>query len=41
MMVEGDFLAQPAPQVELSGPSSDYYQKKIAFERDRLQRWLA
>jgi sulfide:quinone oxidoreductase len=40
MMVEGNFLAQPAPQVELSGPSSDYYQKKIAFERERLQRWL-
>lgn len=41
MMVEGNFLAQPAPKVELSGPNSDYYQKKIDFERDRLQRWLA
>ena len=41
MMIEGNFLAQPAPQVELDGPNADYYQKKIAFERDRLQLWLA
>ena len=40
MMVKGRFLAQPAPDVELIGPSEQLLQDKYAFERDRLDTWF-
>jgi len=40
MMVEGEFLAQPEPRVELSPPNADYLRRKEAFERERLQSWF-
>jgi len=36
MKVEGQFLAQPAPQVSLTQASVEYLQEKVAFERARL-----
>jgi sulfide:quinone oxidoreductase len=41
VMVQGSFLAQPAPQVALTEPSRQYIEDKRAFETDRLQRWFA
>lgn len=38
--IVGDFLASPAPKVEVSPPSEDDYRKKIAFERVRLAAWF-
>lgn len=40
MMVHGDFMAQPSPQVELSAASDDYLRQKVEFERERLQEWF-
>lgn len=36
---EGNFLASPAPQITLRGPSSAYHQEKEKQERDWLDRW--
>ncbi|MBF6277238.1 MULTISPECIES: NAD(P)/FAD-dependent oxidoreductase [Nocardia] len=36
---EGDFLADPAPQVTLHEPSAAYHREKEQQERDWLQRW--
>jgi sulfide:quinone oxidoreductase len=41
MMVEGEFLASPAPQVRLSGPSRHFLEQKRAFESERLTSWFA
>jgi sulfide:quinone oxidoreductase len=41
LMVEGWFLARPAPQVTLTGPSLAYLQEKRAFETERLQAWFS
>jgi sulfide:quinone oxidoreductase len=41
MMVQGDFLADPAPQVVLTEPSPRYLQEKRDFEAQRLQSWFA
>ena len=40
MMVRGRFLADPAPQVELVGPSADLLEEKSRYERDRLETWF-
>lgn len=40
MLVRGNFLAQPAPEVELTAPSSDFVDEKWRFERDRLDTWF-
>lgn len=40
MLVRGRFLAAPAPQVELAGPSPEFAAAKVAFERERLERWF-
>ncbi|HEV3474678.1 MAG TPA: FAD/NAD(P)-binding oxidoreductase [Actinomycetota bacterium] len=37
--VSGDFLASP-PQVTIADPSPEHLESKIAFERERLDRWL-
>ncbi|MFP3854829.1 MAG: NAD(P)/FAD-dependent oxidoreductase [Anaerolineales bacterium] len=40
VMVEGDFLAVPAPQVTISEPSEDLLAEKYEFERIRLDTWF-
>jgi sulfide:quinone oxidoreductase len=40
MMVRGRFLAQPAPEVELLGPSAELLAQKAGYERDRLETWF-
>jgi sulfide:quinone oxidoreductase len=41
MMVEGQFLASPAPQVRLAGPSRHFLEQKRAFESERLTSWFS
>lgn len=41
MMVQGRFLAAPAPEVTLTEPSRQYLEEKRAFEAERLQAWFA
>lgn len=38
--IEGEFLASPAPSVAVAPPSAEGYEKKLAFERDRLAQWF-
>ena len=40
MLVRGNFLADPAPDVELTPPSRDFYELKSTFERERLDAWF-
>jgi len=40
MMIQGHFLAQPAPDVSLTEPTEQYLEDKIAFEADRLRAWF-
>lgn len=40
VMVEGEFLAQPQPRVELKAATTENVQKKEVFERERLQTWF-
>jgi hypothetical protein len=40
MLLGGEFLAQPAPEVSLTEATSEYYQQKLAFERERLSAWF-
>jgi sulfide:quinone oxidoreductase len=40
MMVRGRFLAEPAPEVELVGPSRELLEEKARFEADRLETWF-
>ncbi len=40
MMVKGRFLAEPAPDVQLIGPSAQLLEDKLAYERDRLETWF-
>jgi sulfide:quinone oxidoreductase len=38
--IVGEFLASPEPKVDVLPASDDNYQRKIAFERDRLSEWF-
>ncbi|MDX1437034.1 MAG: FAD/NAD(P)-binding oxidoreductase [Anaerolineales bacterium] len=40
MMVQGNFLAEPAPQVALSDQSAAYIEDKVKFEKQRLNNWF-
>jgi sulfide:quinone oxidoreductase len=40
MMVTGRFLAEPAPEVELVGPSAELLEEKHRYEQDRLDTWF-
>ena len=40
-MVQGDFLAAPAPAVQIAPPSPQIYQQKVDFEKTRLSTWFA
>jgi sulfide:quinone oxidoreductase len=39
--VEGDFYAEPRPEVALAAPSQEAFAAKQEWERDRLARWFA
>lgn len=39
-LVEGNFLAEPAPDVRLSEASEANFARKQAFEQERLEAWL-
>lgn len=40
MLVQGRFLAEPAPIVELTAPSADALESKHAYEAGRLEEWF-
>lgn len=40
MMVRGQFLAEPEPEVSLTEPSPEYLDDKRSFEIQRLQTWF-
>lgn len=40
MMVSGNFLAEPAPDVSLLEASEEHYRAKLEFERSRLEAWF-
>jgi sulfide:quinone oxidoreductase len=40
-MVQGEFLATPAPRVQIAPPSPSAYQQKLEFERSRLASWFS
>jgi sulfide:quinone oxidoreductase len=39
-LVEGDFFAEPAPDVHLTDADEEHFARKQAFERERLAAWL-
>ncbi len=41
MMVQGNFLAAPEPQVSVDGPSAAYLEEKRAFEVEHLNNWFS
>jgi sulfide:quinone oxidoreductase len=40
MMVKGQFLAEPDPEVILTEASAKYFEEKQSFEKKRLQTWF-
>ena len=40
MMIKGNFLAEPAPVVDITESSKEYYDEKIKFETDRWAKWF-
>ena len=40
MMIKGNFLAEPAPTVELTESSQEFYAEKVKFETDRWAKWF-
>lgn len=40
MMISGDFLAEPAPIVDITESSKEYYDEKVRFETDRWAKWF-
>ncbi len=40
MLVQGDFLAEPEPAVQILGPAPEHLQAKHEFERSRLAEWF-
>jgi sulfide:quinone oxidoreductase len=40
MMVRGNFLAEPEPEVTLTQASPEYLDEKRSFETQRLQTWF-
>jgi len=41
MMVTGNFLAEPAPEVTLTPALPAYLKEKRSFEKQRLEKWLS
>ena len=40
MMIKGNFLAEPAPIVDITESSKAYYDEKVRFETDRWAKWF-
>jgi len=40
MMIKGNFLGEPAPTVELTESSKEFYDQKVKFEKDRWAKWF-
>ena len=40
VLVRGHFMAEPAPDVTMTEPSSQYLEEKRAFEAEHLQTWF-
>lgn len=40
MQIRGRFLAEPAPDVELLGPTPELLEEKHRYERERLETWF-
>ncbi|HEY3246683.1 MAG TPA: FAD/NAD(P)-binding oxidoreductase [bacterium] len=40
-MVVGEFLARPAPQVDVAPPTHEAYAQKLEFEQSRLREWFS
>ena len=40
MMIKGNFLAEPAPEVDITESSKEYYDEKVKFETDRWAKWF-
>ena len=41
MMIKGNFLAEPAPIVDITESSKEFYDEKVRFETDRWAKWFA
>jgi sulfide:quinone oxidoreductase len=40
MMIKGNFLAEPAPIVDITDSSKEYYDEKVKFETERWAKWF-
>ena len=40
MMIKGNFLAEPAPLVDITESSKEYYDEKVKFEASRWAKWF-
>ena len=40
MMIKGNFFAEPAPLVDITESSKEYYDEKVRFETDRWAKWF-
>lgn len=40
MMIKGNFLAEPAPIVDITESSKEFYDEKVRFEADRWAKWF-
>ena len=40
MMIKGNFLAEPAPIVDITESSKEFYDEKIRFETNRWAKWF-
>jgi sulfide:quinone oxidoreductase len=40
MMIKGNFLAEPAPVVDITESSKEFYDEKVRFEMDHWAKWF-
>lgn len=38
--VEGNFFAEPKPEVRMAEPDAETYAREVSFESERLHEWL-
>jgi sulfide:quinone oxidoreductase len=38
--MRGEFFTEPSPTVDLNAPTVEGFEEKVAFERERLERWF-
>ena len=41
MLVSGNFLAEPHPDVQLTEPAAEHFEAKVELERSRLSEWFS